>query len=831
MQERINAEKSEPVGREVRQPLTLRKAMPAILIGLSVLVIYGQSLWFGYVNYDDVLIRGKDWISQRQLSWSGLVRLFSFQGGGTFQPLRHLAFALVYQFSGLEPWGYHLFNIILYGFNLLAAFFLFRKLFELSQSLVEKREAHFWAFAATAWFAVHPVHVEAVAWMVSNKELLAGLFYFLSLLCYLKTREGRFFTLYYPASWIFLALGLLSKPSVAALPLVVVALELFYLPVDFSIRKVLLRTSVFIVLVLAAAFYYIFYTTAFTGSLLKDSLSVHILTMVSVLAKYVKILLFPVNLSNSYPPPFFSGEYNYRLFIYLTVDLVLFIGLVWSIWKKEKDIAFGTGFFLLNLLPISGLFPISIFMADRYLYLSSFGFVFVGVLVLIRFSRVIGGRRPERLFITGLSLAGLIFLTAISVERCQAWKDGVALWKSAVRTYPNFQFNHFGLGGALSQTGRYQEALDSYRKVNLFNENIKALYDMARIYEKMRDSLTADSCYRRIALLYDWKVDEPEIMAAVYKRLGMKENLARLLVEQGRSMKKYPLELQRIVKELLQLDYVNDALQVLREAAVSSPPEAGLKTALAELEIRLRDFDRALGTIREARSRREEPGKLSLLEADIEFARGNPRRALELYTSVSQDSLNAVRRERLAALYYSSGKLSQALVLFRNLARLAGQSEAAPHNNVGVVLEAMDSLEAAEKEYLQAVEIKPDYADAWFNLGNVARKKGKGELALQRYSRVRELEGISVDEEEARATALMALKRYDEAFQVYLSLARLDSTQSNALIGAANALWEQGRKELARQYYRHFLSRFGDANAPAYLKERALPDPTHGRKN
>ena len=91
--------------------------------------------------------------------------------------------------------------------------------------------------------------------------------------------------------------------------------------------------------------------------------------MASVLAKYVKILMFPVNLCNSYPPPFFLGEYNYRLALYLVVDAALFDALLWSVRQKNKDIAFAISFFLLNLLPVSGIVPISIFMADRYLYL------------------------------------------------------------------------------------------------------------------------------------------------------------------------------------------------------------------------------------------------------------------------------------------------------------------------------------------------------------------------------------------------------------------------------------------------------------------------------
>lgn len=199
--------------------------IPAVLILLAVVAIYGQSLWFGYVNYDDTLILSKRWIAYRQLDWQGLGRIFLPHEMATYQPLRDLSFAIVYRFSGTNPFGYHLFNLLLYLANLLAVFYLFRLLLPYFTSL-EKKAVSFWAGLGVLWFAVHPVHVESVAWMIANKELLAGIFYFLSMICYVKSHREGFRTGYYLLSLIFLLLGLLSKPSVAGLPLVLIAFEL-----------------------------------------------------------------------------------------------------------------------------------------------------------------------------------------------------------------------------------------------------------------------------------------------------------------------------------------------------------------------------------------------------------------------------------------------------------------------------------------------------------------------------------------------------------------------------------------------------------------------------
>jgi len=802
-----------------------------LLLVFAVIAIYGQSLWFGYVNYDDTLILNKRWIIYRELSWEGLRNIFTPRGMATYQPLRHLAFALSYRLSGTDPWGYHLFNLLFYLANLLVVYFLLRKLLRLSMNSHSGR-AGFWAWLGTLWFAVHPVHVESVAWMVSNKEMLAGLFFFLALLSYIKSRQGGFAVGHYLASWLFLLLGLLSKPSVAALPLVIIAFELFYPRKQSGLKEVSLRIAPFLVLVAAAAAYHVFRSSAFTGSLLQGSLSVHFLTISSVLARYVKILILPVNLSHSYPPPFFSGEYNWRLAVYLAVDLLLFAMLILAILRKEKAIAFGILFFLLNLLPVSGFLPISIFMADRYLYLSSFGFVFVGVLVGIRFWGALANRqKPRRLFVFTGSVS-LILLALISFDRCRVWKDALTLWTNAVRTYPNFQFNHYGLGNAYFKSGQLEQALKAYKTANLFKENFSACYYIALIYDQLGDSAEAKRYYSKVLDLYsDDMTNQPEVISRTYERLGMKEELASFLLKRGKLLVSDPRRVESIARRLFSLGYPDYAIEVLSQAAANAPPSSGLKASLAEIFTLRGDLDGAERAIQAARAAGESPSRLALLEADLLFARGNWQRAVLLYESSGAGTLSRARKERLAAGYLRSGDHGKALASFRQLAEESSQPVASDHNNIGVVLEAMDSLEAAENEYLRAVKLKPDYADAWFNLGNIARKKGEFDQAYEFYSRTREIEGPSLDVEKAIADVLMDLRRYQEALQAYVEIIQVDSTAATAYLGAGDAAWELGKIHAAERYYLNCLDRFGRDGAPARLLERIPAKSASSSKN
>lgn len=805
--------------------------LQVLLLVFAVIAVYGQSLWFGYVNYDDTLILDKRWIAYRELSWEGLRKIFTPQGMATFQPLRHLAFALVYRFSGTDPGGYHLFNLLLYLANLLVVYFLLRKLLQLSMDFNSGR-AGFWAWLGTLWFAVHPVHVESVAWMISNKELLAGLFFFLAFLSYIKSRQGGLAIGHYLASWLFFLLGLLSKPSVAALPLVVVAFEFLYPRKDTNLKSLSLKIAPFLALVAVATAYYVFRSSAFTGSFLQGSLSVHFLTICSVLAKYIENLILPVNLSHSYPPPFFSGEYNWRLAVYLAVDLLLIVMLILSVVKREKAIAFGILFFLLNLLPVSGLLPISIFMADRYLYLSSFGFIFVGVLVMIRFRVALANRETARRLFVFTGSVTLILLALLSFDRCRVWKDALTLWTNAVRTYPNFQFNHYGLGNAYFQSGQLEQALKAYQAANLFKENFSATYHIALVYDELGDSAEATRYYSKVLNLYtDDMTNQPEVISRTYERLGMKEELASLLLKLAKERIDFPQRVEPIARRLFNLGYPDYAIEVLSEAAAKAAPFTGLKTSLAEILALRGDLAGAERAIQEARAAGENPARLTPLEADLLFARGSWQKAALLYESAGVETLSRARKERLAAGYFRSGDHRKALAIFRQLAAEAGQPEASAYNNIGVALEAMDSLEAAENEYLRAVKLEPDYADAWFNLGNLAQKKGKLNTAVEYYSRTKGIEGSSLDVENAIAAVLIELGRYNEAFQTFINIIQIDSTAGAAYIGAGDAAWELGKIHTAEKYYRNYLDRFSRDEAPARLLKRISEKAISGLKN
>ena len=276
----------------------------ALAVG-AVLAVYAQTGSFGLSGYDDQIVLRTNSDAPRGISLQSMKRIFKPAGMATYQPLRDLAVETVYEFSGTDPSGYHWFNVLLYAFNLAAVFWLLRVLLPLGGE-IWPGGARLWASLGTALFAVHPVHVEAVAWINGNKEMLSGLFYFLGLGFYIRARGSGVLSISYLAGFVCFVLGMLSKPSVAAFPLTVAALEMIWPERSKRISgRMAARLLPYLLPTVLAGLYFSLRTTAAMDSWLQDSMLTHMLSMASVLGHYLITMTIPVNLCHSYPPPVF----------------------------------------------------------------------------------------------------------------------------------------------------------------------------------------------------------------------------------------------------------------------------------------------------------------------------------------------------------------------------------------------------------------------------------------------------------------------------------------------------------------------------------------------
>jgi hypothetical protein len=309
-----------------------------------------------------------------------------------------------------------------------------------------------------AVFAVHPLHVESVAWISERKDVLSGVFYLSALTLYLDSqRTGQ--KLSYAGSLACGVLALMSKPVAVTLPAVLVLLHWYAggfkdwkgaLPN----KKVLLQWLPFIVgSVIVAALTLLAQTRVGTlGTLTALPVADRLDNMWLAYLAYVRRFLWPVDLCVGYGFDPSVGRYG----ILGLVPVAAVTILLWRFRQRWPQALLGWLLFLVMLLPVIGLIQVGPqSSADRYMYLPLLGLT----LVLADVGRTLSRSFAPRIWRAGGAMACLA-LTLVSTKQAAYWQDSVTLFSRAVAVQPTFWFARLGLGTALTAAGRFDEALE-----------------------------------------------------------------------------------------------------------------------------------------------------------------------------------------------------------------------------------------------------------------------------------------------------------------------------------------------------------------------------------
>jgi Flp pilus assembly protein TadD len=436
---------------------TYLKSIPpkagCIMLAALCLLIYAYSLNGGMVNFDDAIVT-HSW--KKNLSWQVVKKEF-FRFRGTYQPMRNLSHILDHELFGKNLWGYRLHSLVLYTLNVLLAYafllFLIKRYPLVGEiyrppgkdptSTKAGVPSETIALLIAALFAAHPVHVEAVAWLSARKEVLFGLFYFLSLLLYVKKEEWekwKRLSGYLGAFFCYL-LALISKPSAASLPFVLLAYDLILLRPEKKTWKTRFLYHLPFWLPLGGAIFY-FALKAGTTDTAWATLNLYeqMLTSQKTTLKYLEILFLPVNLSARYFIPPGRSLLDPGVFVGALVNLSMLVIFIRTL-RRNPLIAFAIAWFYLNWLPTAGLVPISTKAADRYLFLSLLGFsILLAALALKLFSwfaQTGQGRQKAIAYGAVPCLVVVIFALSIAtVMRSRVWKDEKTLWEDMARKSP-----------------------------------------------------------------------------------------------------------------------------------------------------------------------------------------------------------------------------------------------------------------------------------------------------------------------------------------------------------------------------------------------------------
>ncbi|MFH1191697.1 MAG: tetratricopeptide repeat protein [Candidatus Omnitrophota bacterium] len=394
-----------------------------LILGISF-ISFLPSLSNGFIGGDDFnyVVRNP---MIRDLSSSGIKNIFSSVHLGLYKPLTMLTFALEYHFFKLDPWIYHLTNIILHLLNALLVFWLI---------LLLSRKPGV-AFIVALLFGIHPLHVESVAWVSERKDVLYSLFFLSGLIAYIYSLKTKKRTGHYLTFCLFI-LTFLVKPMGLTFPFILLLCD-FILDIKLDKDNFKSKAIFFVTSGIFLAFTLIFaleYSSRQPAFVFLDGIFIANYAILFYLAK----IILPVKLCALYPYPQKNG--NLLPFIFLISPLIVLFLTGVVIWSRRytRKIIFGSLFFLICVFPVLQLMPTgNAIVADRYAYLSSLGIFYLIAEFIVwlyqeKFNKTL---LAKSLALTGLALV-IMILSFLSWNRCQVWRSPDSWFNDVLKAYP-----------------------------------------------------------------------------------------------------------------------------------------------------------------------------------------------------------------------------------------------------------------------------------------------------------------------------------------------------------------------------------------------------------
>jgi len=615
---------------------------------LAVLAAYSTIWRCQFVLFDDNDYVTSNDVVKQGVTWPGIVWAFSTFHAGNWHPLTWISHMVDCQLYGMNPAGHHLTSLLLHLANTVLLFLLLRRM-----------TAALWPSALiAALFALHPLHVESVAWISERKEVLSALFWMLAVWTYVRYAEE--FTLrspkakmFYTGSVVLFALGLMAKPMLVTLPFVLLLLD--YWPLRRFHASAFLRFAEKIPYgVLAVASCVVTFLAQQQGgavkSLARVPLGARLENIPVAYLRYIAKTFWPRDLAVLYP-------YDYQWPVWKISGSIAILALVtgWVLWRVRSRpwCAVGWFWFLGMLAPVIGLVqagPASI--ADRYAYLSNVG-LFIMVVWTVR------TWRRACLIVGGLAMAGCLAATLFQV---QYWTDSETLFRHtlavttdnsiiesdlgkvliqkgrpseavpylqhAVALNPHFALAHYNLGNALLALGHVPEALEQFEiHVKLDPDDPIAQYNFGSV------------------LLDQWLAEDaiPRLDKAVQLRPGAADFHYKL----GQALRETGREAEAIGQYEKSLLLRPQHLQAIASLAwmLATNPDRALRNGARALQ---------LAMLAEQLSGGQDPKILGILAAaqaetgDFSKAAATARRAAQLAGAAGQSALAGTLQAQLA---------------------------------------------------------------------------------------------------------------------------------------------------------------------------------------
>lgn len=461
---------------------SIRKSKKYILVFLLLTAIcflaYFNSLANPFIWDDEALVVKNTLIRSPQnlgLSFTNDLYFGVTSGSNFYRPLQTISYIFDYYFWQLEPFGYHLTNIILQAS---VAFLVFLLVFQLLSNFAV-------SLAAAAMFATSPLHTEAVTYISGRAEMLMGFFVILALLFFIRSqqKDRKFFVLFYLLSLFGFFLALLSKEVAIIFPFIVFGYVFYFLRDKLKEKYYFVKNIIpffiisLIYLVLRLSSFN--FVTLRSPSLTNVAWFIRLSVLPKVIITYFKLLILPVGLHMSRElqrPTSIAGILVAVFFL----GVIIFTCLRYLKYHPENKVtSFMLFWALVFFIPQSGVFPINAFVAEHFIYLSSISFFMLLACILHKALK-------KEVFILSVGLF-CVFYILLTAGRNFEWKNPVVFYKNIIKYSPDSFQAHNNLGLQYEHLGHFNEAkLEYKRALEIKPDLIEGRSNLANLYFNLK---------------------------------------------------------------------------------------------------------------------------------------------------------------------------------------------------------------------------------------------------------------------------------------------------------------------------------------------------------
>jgi tetratricopeptide (TPR) repeat protein len=678
-----------------------------LLAGITF-VVYKPVLHHQFVNFDDdVYVTGNEDV-KAGLTGQSILRAFEAPSAHFWHPLTMLSHTLDCELFDLKPAGHHLTNLLLHIANALLLFYVLK---DMTGSTGSPQAGAVWKSAlVSALFALHPLHVESVAWVSERKDVLSTLFWMLTMIGYVRYVR-RPTAVRYSATLILFLLGLMAKPMLITLPFVLLLMD--YWPLNRlqnkkDVYQLALEKAPF--LVLSAAFSVVAFW-AQRGEVeltLKWPVRIRIANAFISYFEYIEKMFWPAGLSVFYPHP---EDKLSMLGAAIAFVILAGVSILAIYLSRRKYLLTGWLWYLGTLVPVIGFVQVGVFaMADRYTYISLTGLF---IIIVWGADELLGGWRWRKI---ALGVSAPLVLLALSIctsIQLRYWQNSITLFEHSLKVTSNNYLAYNNFGFAYIELGRYKEAAEA------FKEAIKIKGDYAEAHINL---------------------------SLAYIELGRYNEAVEVCKEAIRIWLNYADAYCNLGTAYLGLGNNDAAIQACKEAINIEPNFADAHYNLGLAYVHLNRYDEAITAFKQAIQIKPD---LAKAHYNLGLAYGLVGRYDEGITALRQ----AIQIKpdypepyyNLGVIYGRVGRYNEAITVFQKAIKIK-PDYAEAYYNLGLAYKKLGSSKEAITAFKEAIHTKPDYATAYYNLGLVYLTAGDTESAMSEYKILKDLDRSRAEE-------------------------------------------------------------------------------------